>query len=185
MLGRAFETDPTSAWLFPRAHGRSRALEDWYRINSQILLATGEGWGTENLESASLWLSVGLPPAPRASYSLGSLVLWNLQTAWKLGPRVPRAALMTARLHRLHPKGPGWYLAILGTEPRLQGTGLGTAVLEPILTRCDQLGVQAYLDTATERDVHFYTGRGFEVVSELDQASGPHFWVMARQPIRR
>ncbi len=183
MLARAFADDPTSAWLFPRVEGRARALEEWYRINSQILLATGEGWGTEKLESAALWLPVGLPLAPGAPHKLGRLLLWNLLTVWKLGSRVRQAAITTARLHRLHPPGPAWYLAILGTEPRLQGIGLGSAVLRPVLERCDRMGVQSYLDTATYRDVHFYAGHGFEVVSELDPVRGPHFWVMRRQPI--
>lgn len=103
MLARAFADDPTSAWLFPSVEGRARALEEWYRINSQILLATGEGWGTEKLESAALWLPVGLPLAPGTPHNLGRLLLWNLLTVWKLGSRVRQAAITTARLHRLHP----------------------------------------------------------------------------------
>ena len=179
MLARAFAQDPTSAWLFPHGAGRVSALERWYVLNAKILLATGEGWGTADLSSAALWLPVGLPY--RGSIRpLGRLLAWNLMTVVMLRTRVLSAATTTVRMQRMHPKGPGWYLAILGTEPERQGKGLASAVMAPILGRCDSLGLPAYLDTATERDVSFYRGRGFLVVGEVQLRHSPHFWVMTR-----
>jgi len=184
MLARAFAEDPTTAWLFPRAAGRDQALERWYVLNTKILIASGEGWGTADLSSAALWLPMGLP-SQGALRPLGRLLAWNLATAAMLRTRVFSAAATTLRMQRLHPKGPGWYLAILGTEPVRQGRGMASAVLAPILRRCDRLGLPAYLDTATAGDVAFYRGRGFLVVGEVDLPHSPHFWVMSRPATTR
>lgn len=183
MLARAFAADPTSAWLFPQAASRAAKLSRWYRLTARILLATGEGWGTEDLSSAALWLSMGAGATGGAHGRAGDLLRWNLRAVALMGRRLPSAAWTTARVHQLHPRGPAWYLAVLGTEPARQGQGLGSAVLAPVLERCDRTGVQAYLDTVTRSDVRFYEGRGFRVVAELSPARAPHFWVMRRPPL--
>ncbi len=180
MLARAFADDPTSSWLFPRSASRAQSLLRWYDLNARILLATGECWGTEDLSSAALWLSTGAE-RPRPSH-LGRLLRCHLAAAAMLGTRLPSAAVIQARVHRLHPREPGWYLAVLATEPGRQGQGLGSAVLAPVLERCDRLGLQAHLDTVTERDVRFYQRRGFRVIGELSPARAPRFWVMMRPP---
>jgi ribosomal protein S18 acetylase RimI-like enzyme len=182
MLARAFAADPTSEWLFPRAASRTERLRRWYRLTASILLVTGEGWGTDDLSSAALWLEMGTGRGGAATGRVGQLLRWNLEAAALVGPRLLSAALTTARVHRLHPSGPGWYLAVLGTDPDRQGRGLASAALAPVLERCDRDGLQAYLDTATGADVHFYERRGFEVVGELSPARAPHFWVMRRPP---
>ncbi|NNM96993.1 MAG: GNAT family N-acetyltransferase [Candidatus Dormibacteraeota bacterium] len=185
MLARAFLPDPTSAWLFPKPAGRPQALARWYRLNASLLLASGEGWVTDDLSAAALWLPMGrVPERPSGHARTWDVVSVNLQVMRMLGPRVARAAMTTLRLHRLHGVTPAWYLAILGTEPSRQGTGLGTAVLAPMLARCDRTGTPAVLDTATLVDVRFYQGRGFEVVGEVQSPHGPHFWAMRRQPAR-
>ncbi len=181
MLARAFAEDPTSAWLFPRETDRARALQRWYVLNAKILIATGEAWGTADLSSAALWLPMGLP-SRGSRRSFGRVLAWNLRTVLMLRARVLSAAATTVRMQRLHPKGPGWYLAILGTEPGRQGEGLASRAMAPALSRCDRLGLPAYLDTATERDVSFYRARGFVVVGEVDLRPAPHFWVMTRPP---
>ena len=181
MLARAFAEDPTSAWLFPRETDRARALQRWYVLNAKILIATGEAWGTADLSSAALWLPMGLP-SRGSRRPFGRVLAWNLRTVLMLRARVLSAAATTVRMQRLHPKGPGWYLAILGTEPGRQGEGLASRAMAPALSRCDRLGLPAYLDTATERDVSFYRARGFVVVGEVDLRPAPHFWVMTRPP---
>lgn len=183
MLAAAFAADPTSEWLFPRASSRADKLRRWYRLTARLVLATGEGWGPDDLSSAALWLAVGGGREAAPAGQVGQLLRWNLESAALIGPRLLSAALTTARVHRLHPGGPAWYLAVLGTDPARQGRGLASAALAPVLERCDRQGLQAYLDTATGADVHFYERRGFRVVGELSPVRAPHFWVMRRAPL--
>ncbi|MHB8331649.1 MAG: GNAT family N-acetyltransferase [Candidatus Dormibacteria bacterium] len=185
MLARAFLPDPTSAWLFPNQARRIAELERWYELNAALLLISGEGWVADDLSAAALWLPLGpVAERPERHGDAWRVVRLNLRGARYLGGRLPRAAITTVRLHRLHAREPVWYLAILGTEPARQGSGLGTAVLGPGLARCDRTGTPAALDTATIEDVHFYQRRGFEVVGEVQGSGGLHFWAMRRSPVQ-
>ena len=58
-------------------------------------------------------------------------------------------------MERRHPREPHHYLALIGTDPAHQGRGIGTALLEPVLARCDAEGLPAYLESskALERAV--------------------------------
>ena len=183
MLARAFAQDPTTVWFFPGVRRRQRRLERFYAIEVLTLLDAGEGWVTEDREAAALWLPVGRPPErPPGRAHLGRQLRWNLAAAWLLGRRLPRAAATMIRVQQRHPREPHWYLACLGTAPERQGRGLGSAVLAPVLERCDRTGTPAVLDTATAEDVRFYQRRGFEVTAEVARPGAPHLWVMRRAP---
>ena len=70
-----------------------------------------------------------------------------------------------------------------GTDPDHQGQGLASAVMQPVLTRCDAEGVPAYLESTKERNVGFYEGHGFVVRSEEQiPLGGPQLWLMWREP---
>lgn len=181
MLARAFAADPTTDWLFDPGARRQRRLARWYTLNAAQLLDAGEGWVTDDLASAALWLPMGGAPVHHRPH-LGRQLGLNLRVALGLGRRLPRALRVQLRVHSLHPRGPAWYLAVLGTEPSRQGSGLGSAVLQPVLRRCDQEGVAATLDTVTDEDVRFYEKRGFRVVAEVNLPGSPHFRIMRRPP---
>lgn len=181
MLARAFAADPTTDWLFAPGPRRERRLSRWYTLNAAALLDAGEGWVTEDLSSAALWLPMGGVPRRRQPH-LARQIRLNLVVGAALGARLFRALRVNLRVHALHPKGPTWYLALLGTEPDRQGSGLGSAVLQPMLRRCDEAGIMAALDTVTEADVRFYEKRGFHVVAEVRMPGSPHFRVMRRPP---
>ena len=82
-----------------------------------------------------------------------------------------------------HPSGPPhWYLAVLGTDPSAQGQGLGSAVLAPVLQRCDEDGVGAYLESSKESNIAFYSRHGFRLTGEVHLLKGPQMWKMWRDP---
>jgi len=84
---------------------------------------------------------------------------------------------------RLHPHDPPhWYLALLGTDPLLQGRGVGGQLLAPVLARADAEGVGAYLETQKERNLVYYRRFGFEVRDEVRRPRAPVVWTMWRDP---
>jgi GNAT superfamily N-acetyltransferase len=88
-----------------------------------------------------------------------------------------------AEVERVHPKEPHWYLAVLGTEPAWQGKGVGSALLAPVLQRCDREGRPAYLESSKESNLAFYARHGFEVTGTIDLlGGGPRVWPMWREP---
>jgi GNAT superfamily N-acetyltransferase len=81
-----------------------------------------------------------------------------------------------------HPGDLHHYLSYLGVAPARQGNGLGTALLRPVLDRCDSQGAPAYLEATNKRNLPLYRRQGFEVREELDLPNGPRLWTMWREP---
>ena len=66
--------------------------------------------------------------------------------------------------------------------PELQGHGIGSALLRPVLERCDADGVAAYLEATSSENRRLYERHGFRVVRELPLPAGPSLWAMWREP---
>ena len=64
-----------------------------------------------------------------------------------LSPRTPMVLRGMQEVERRHPHEPHYYLSMLGVDPPAQRHGMGSALLGPMLARCDEEGVGAYLET--------------------------------------
>ena len=90
-------------------------------------------------------------------------------------------ALLT-EVDKVHPHEPHWYLFLLGTDPLVQGHGVGSRLLAPTLARADDDGVPAYLETQKFENIAFYARHGFTVVHEVTLPGSPTVWAMQRNP---
>jgi ribosomal protein S18 acetylase RimI-like enzyme len=81
-----------------------------------------------------------------------------------------------------HPPGSYWYLQFMGVAPAWQEQGIGSALMAPVLARCDREGVRAYLDATSERSKRLYERHGFEAETAFAPPGGPPLWPMWRQP---
>lgn len=90
--------------------------------------------------------------------------------------------MLNAAVAPFHPRSPHWYLAVLGTDPSAQRTGIGSALIKPTLRRCDTDGIPAYLESSKEANISFYQRHGFRVTQEIKVPQGPMLWAMLREP---
>jgi GNAT superfamily N-acetyltransferase len=81
-----------------------------------------------------------------------------------------------------HPAGSYYYLQFLGVEPERQGRGIGSAMLDHTLQRCDREGVRPYLDATSPRNKRLYERHGFRATGEFAPRGGPPIWAMWREP---
>jgi GNAT superfamily N-acetyltransferase len=95
--------------------------------------------------------------------------------------RVTAVKLLT-KLQKHHLTDEHWYLSILATDPRMQGKGVGTKLLEPFLARADDEGMPMYLETQKESNLGYYARFGFEVREILHVGKSPNVWTMSRKP---
>ncbi len=86
-------------------------------------------------------------------------------------------AMMTNHPHESH-----WYLNVVSTIPERQGQGLGTAVMQPVLERCDAEGARAYLESSNPRNLTLYRRNGFVDAGEIPLPDGPSLVMMWREP---
>ena len=176
VLGRAFFDDPVAEYLFPDATSRS---ERYARFAAIAIDAFGDSAlvVTEpEIRTGAIWQA----PGPSAlGFTRQLRVLAKLVGLTRSGLR--RAARLGELMSRHHLREPHWYLAVLGTDPEAQRTGLASAVLAPVLERCDRERMPAYLESSKAANIPFYNKHGFEVVDELCIPGGPSLWPMVRR----
>jgi GNAT superfamily N-acetyltransferase len=177
-LQQAFFDDPVMGYLFPNESSRRWRMAKLFQIELEAHhLPLNSVWTTADHAGAALWSPPDhwrLPPA--------KLLRNAVPMTRAFGRRLPRAMRALATVERRHPTEPHWYLAVLGTAPTHQGKGVGSALLGPVLERCDTEGLPAYLESSKESNIPFYRRHGFEVTGEIRLPGGPPVWSMWRLP---
>ena len=179
-LARAFEDDPVMTWIFRNDSERLTRLESMFAFFlRRIWLRHDECYAPDGLFGAALWL-----PPGKWHLSLPaqlSLVPGMLRV---MGGSLPRGFQVVQLMEKHHPREPPhYYLPTLGVEPEFQGRGFGSALLQPVLGRCDAERLPAYLESSKWRNVVLYERHGFRVVEELNlPKGGPPVWRMWREP---
>ncbi len=178
-MARAFAEDPLMTWVLPEGDGRVRRLEGWFAaVYRRVGLRHLEVYTTDPVMGAAEWAPPGRWRLPRRT----ALATMPFTLRW-LGAGTWRLTTAMGLLERRHPTQEHWYLGGLGTDPDHQRRGVASALLRPVLDRCDTEGLPAYLETQKAANVPFYASHGFAVADEVDVPDGgPHLWLMWREP---
>ena len=176
VLARAFYDDPVTAWFYPDDARRMRHARRFFAIRLRQLAVHGLIFTTSERAGAALWA----PPGHWRESLRQSLM--QLPMLPVLLPRIVRATRAVREIERHHPPEPHFYLSVLGTDPQQQGGGIGSALLAPVLQRCDATGMAAYLESSKESNVSFYARHGFAVRERIELPEGPPLWLMWREP---
>jgi GNAT superfamily N-acetyltransferase len=171
-LTLAFAADPPCRWLYPQPEQYLKYFPVFARAFGGIALAHGTVLADHG--GAALWLAPGAEPEEEA---LVALVEESV-----VEPRRQEAMLLFAEMGRVHPHEPHWYLPLIGVEPDCQGRGLGSALIRPVLERCDAAGLPAYLEATSARSVTLYERLGFEAVGAIQVGGCPVIVPMLRRP---
>ena len=176
VLARAFYDDPVTSWFYPDAAKRLRHARRFFAIRLRQLAVHELTFTTADRSGAALWAPPGLwRDSLRQS-------LMQLPMLPVLLPRIVRSTRAVREIERRHPVEPHFYLSVVGTDPDKQGGGIGSALLAPVLQRCDETRTAAYLESSKESNVPFYARHGFAVMERIEIPEGPPLWLMRREP---
>ena len=180
-LGVAFDGDPWIAWIIAADRHRDRISALQKSLLGVVGVPYGEVWLAERaggeVVGGALWLlaSSVVPPVAWAEVAAVEADL--------MGDRHASATMAAAATRHLRPGMPHHLLATLGVVPAARGSGIGAALLAPVLARADRDRVDAYLETSTEANLRFYGRLGFAVSGYVRVPDGgPEVWSMLRQP---
>ena len=173
----AFITDPVARFALPSPHDYFRVMPEATREFAGGSFEHGSAYVSPDFCGAALWLPPGVHPNGEA---LEALFRDNLKPA-----HLDDMLGTFEQMGESHPDEPHWYLPMIGVEPYAQNRGLGYALMQHALARCDRDGMLAYLESSNPRNITLYERHGFEVIGQIQVGAAPVVTPMLRHPRSR
>ncbi|HWE30782.1 MAG TPA: GNAT family N-acetyltransferase [Polyangia bacterium] len=181
VLARAFQNDPMWRWALGRdaVDDRRARLRRFFDAIARIMHARHELTFTAgDFAGAAVWMppdqwrfslvdEARMAPAVLASFGAAGTV---------------RLLKLLVGVERAHLREPHYYLFAIGADPEHQGRGVGSALLAPMLARCDDEKLPAYLESSNPQNIPFYRRHGFVPTGELRFGDGAVVTPMRRDP---
>lgn len=183
-LAAAFQDDPLQTYVFPDAHERAERSPAHFEPLLRYGLLFGEVWTTAGVpKGAAVWLG---PDAweitPERATSAGLDRLATVMGDAAADRFFSVLAAIEPHHHRDVPAA-HWYLLVVGVSPTAQGSGIGRALIQPVMDRAAAAGQPCYLETAQPNNVPFYRHLGFrQIVETREPSSGLQLWTFRRDP---
>lgn len=179
VLADAFQDDPVWMWICPDPARRAKHLSSLFAQVIRPRVQRDTAFTTSSHEGAAVWAAPGTWKTSTADVAR---CLVPAVRSVGLGKVRERLGALPA-MEKGHPREPHWYLEILAARVDLRGRGVGSALMAPVIERCDRDGMPAYLESSKFENLAFYHRFGFEVTEEIEIAPGcPPLWRMWRDP---
>ena len=179
LFAAAFVTDPVFDWIARAGTGRAPAMERFFFwLLSTRAIPFGEVWISDDATVAAAWLPPETPASPGGF--LEQMRLLPLFVRLCGFPRLMRGSAMADAMEKNHPHDPHFYLSFIAVAQRLQGLGLGGAMLEATLKRTDAARMPAYLENSNPKNARLYERAGFVARGNIAPPGAPPLIAMWR-----
>lgn len=179
LFAAAFTTDPVMDWIARPGAGRARALEQFFFWLMRVrAIPFGEVWMAPDASVCAAWLPPDAPASPGGFWEQMKLMPMFVRLCGF--PRLSRGSAMGDAMEKNHPHDPHYYLAFIGVAPRLQGMGLGGAMLEATIKRIDDAKGAAYLENSNPKNTKLYERMGFVAKKSISPPGAPPLIAMWR-----
>ncbi|MEJ0027573.1 MAG: GNAT family N-acetyltransferase [Rhizomicrobium sp.] len=180
LFAAAFTHDPVMDWIARPAPMRARALEQFFFWLLRVrAIPYGEVWMSRDAGVCAAWLPPGADASPGGFVE--QMKLMPLFVRLCGFPRLLRGSAMADAMEKNHPAQKHFYLAFIAVAPRLQGLGLGGAMLETTVRRADAAGMPAYLENSNPKNTRLYERAGFVAGRNIAPKNAPPLIAMWRK----
>jgi ribosomal protein S18 acetylase RimI-like enzyme len=173
-LKLAFVADPATRWVWPDPQKYLSHFSSFAKAFGGKAFACESAHYVGNYSGAALWLPPNVHPDVDQLIEL--LQSSGSDEAKKDGPEV------FEKMSSYHPNEPHWYLPLLGVDPLHHGKGLGSALMQHAIVKCDQDNKFAYLESSNPKNIPFYERHGFELLGTIQVNTSPSIFPMLRKP---
>lgn len=174
LLMMAFSADPVARWVYPDPGDYVRYFPEFIRAFAGRAFENGNAYVASGLGGAALWLP------PRISPDEGAVI--DLFERSVIEPVKKDLYEVFEAMGEYHPREPHWYLPMIGVDVAKQGTGIGSALMEFAVERCDSDGLPAYLESSNPRNISLYERFGFDVIGTIQYGDSAPMFPMLRKP---
>jgi len=160
-LATAFAQDPITGFLLQTGEGYRERLTQFFsllmRARIELEMPVFVARGAHGIDGAAMGYSTVRSEWPAA-----------LAEEWgRFENAIPgvtdRMAIYDEVANNFKPAAPHYYLGVIGTDPAVQGSGIGSKLLESFCQTSagDPLSSGVYLETAQASNLRFYERAGF------------------------
>ncbi|MGC8738529.1 MAG: GNAT family N-acetyltransferase [Candidatus Hydrogenedens sp.] len=169
----AFFDDGLVCYMFPEEKFRKEFITWTYERWLRLLMIFNSVFVDENVQGVAGCIPPSLYPhipfryIMRAGFfrAIPKLICRNF---W----RPLRAYWDNQNRTRSEVKEPAWILDILGVHPSAQGKGIGSALVQHVISCANRDKVPAYVITHKEKNIIFYEKNGFKLLNKKNFLPG-------------
>jgi ribosomal protein S18 acetylase RimI-like enzyme len=168
----AFLNDPVIDWSVRPGPKRSAGLDAFFfRLLHGRAIPAGDVWMSDDGSASAIWLPPGLSTGPAGV--VAQLRLLPLFVQFCGLRRLGRGAALRNAMEKAHPRERHFYLFFMAVDPRFQGKGLGSAILDATLRHIDHAAMPAYLENSNPRNARLYQRAGFVARNDISPHGAP------------
>jgi ribosomal protein S18 acetylase RimI-like enzyme len=173
-LTLGFAADPILRWIYPEPHAYVAHFPRVADLFGGAAFEHGGAYQNGDFTATALWLPPGVHPDEE-----GLVACFEDTVA---ADKRERLFSLFEQMGRYHPEGPCWHLAFIAVDPARQGKGLGSALLEASLRRCDEDRIPAYLESTNPANLSLYRRHGFAQIGLIEAQDALPLFPMLRPP---
>ncbi len=185
IIAASFYDYPVFKFYFPDPKRRTRYLA-WYLGNVvKCALRYGEVYTTPQVSGVVFILPPGHTKISLWEYVQNGFLLTPFLLGFtKYKQSMECEEFGAAQHERIMQDRPHYYLWGLAVDPKQKRSGIGSALMEPILKKADIEKKPIYLETHDEKNVAYYQRMGFYLVhSDTITKYNLSIWCMVREPL--
>ena len=160
-LATAFAQDPITGFLLQTSQGYLERVTQFFsllmRARIELKMPVFVARGAHAIDGATMGYSTLRP-----DWSVGLTEEW-VRFEKAIPGLTDRMAIYDEVATKFKPPVPHYYLGVIGTDPTLQGSGIGTQLIKSFceVSASDPLSSGVYLETAQASNLRFYERAGF------------------------
>ena len=168
MLARAFKDDPFNVYAFPDPEERVKKMPYAYQFLIRYYISYGRCFITSpKLEGAAVWIHSDNLGTSFWRMIISGAIWPAMKMGVETGRRVQVLSNYIEKKHRELVPNKHWYLFLMGVDPKYQGKGYASQLLNGMLSEIDGEGLPCYLETEVERNVPIYKHFSFDVIDRF------------------
>lgn len=182
VLAEAFQNEPVSVAVYKDYTPERRVRALTTDFTAELLVCLRRGYPVQvNDDGKVIAAAVIYPPGTYPIPLIDQITIQMKSLIWNGLNNLISWLKWLKEADKRRPTEPHYYLEYLGVRPGYQGRGYGSAIMNHLVAKADEISTGCYLENADPRNVAFYQRSGFQVIEEKD-VGGVHTWFMFRPP---
>lgn len=171
ILCKSFDDNQSVNYIAKQDHLRTQRIDSLMDYSFETCYKFGEVFLSDDRNACALVLYPHQKKATFSSIYLDIQLLLNCIGVENMGKAMKRES----SIKKIQPKVPMYYLWFIGVDPKAQGSGIGSNLMEAIIQDSQRKSLPIYLETSTLRNLPWYKKFEFDIYYELDLTYNLYF----------